>query len=347
MENVLSGCKMATLIEQQNEFIRRWKAPELVSNSEDEVQQFIIRIMRLFETYSYYRVYIEEICDYANYQLYVNNKELGILFPTIKLQGSAYEQIHNVITESKDFLSFLFKLRLLINTVISFVKYMPYPYEGIEDEKTCLYIRHTDFIEHLKKCFEISNINVKLLLDRTNHPYYFEIDFYPKGDKVLDKTLVDEVLPVLNESSKHEYLQALKCYLDKEYVKSADHLRRTLESWLKETFNLDKTLNNILKNIDKEISKALGSKIETKFGKNTDKTNLQLSYISTFISEAFPSLINLFDKYEIPHNNGGLKHATATVARLMEAELEFMLYQTGAIIRFINNILNIEIIDEE
>jgi hypothetical protein len=51
----------------------------------------------------------------------------------------------------------------------------------------------------------------------------------------------------------------------------------------------------------------------------------------------------LFKKYEIPHNDGGLKHAKPTIAHLLDAELEFMLYQTGAIIRLINRVLELEI----
>lgn len=341
MENILSGYKMATLIEQHNEFAKRWGISNDIVSVEHEIQQFKKRIYHLFNSYKEYGANYPGL---SNLTLYVKEKELFIRYP----EANTYSGLNSILyllQNADNFVEFLFILRFIINEIAHF--YAQDRFNGTRHIFKFLNIQNSDLIENLQECFEISNVNVKLMFDRSNHTNYFEIDFYPKGDKVLDKALVDEVLPLLNESSKHEYLQALKCYLDKEYVKSADHLRRTLESWLKETFNLEKTLNNILKNIDKEISKALGSKIETKFGKNTDKTNLQLSYISTFISEAFPSLINLFDKYEIPHNNGGLKHATATVARLMEAELEFMLYQTGAIIRFINNILNIEIIGEE
>lgn len=341
MENILSGYKMATLIEQHNEFAKRWGISNDIVSVEHEIQQFKKRICHLFNSYKEYGANYPGLSDLT---LYVKEKELFIRYPEANTY-SGLSSILYLLQKTSDFVEFLFILRFIINDIAHF--YAQELFNSRRHVFKFLDIRNTDLIKNLKECFEISNVNVNLMLDRRNQQNYFEIDFYPKGDKVLDNALVDEVLPLLNESSKHEYLQALKCYLDKEYVKSADHLRRTLESWLKETFNLEKTLNNILKNIDKEISKALGSKIETKFGKNTDKTNLQLSYISTFISEAFPSLINLFDKYEIPHNNGGLKHATATVARLMEAELEFMLYQTGAIIRFINNILNIEIIGEE
>lgn len=340
MENNLSGYKMTTLIEQHNEFAKRWGVSNDIVNVEHEIQQFKNRIFNLFNSYTEYE---------ANYPglsyltLYVKEKELFIRYP----EANTYRGLNSILyllQKADNFVEFLFILRFIINEIAHF--YAQDRFNGTRHIFKFLNIQNSDLIKNLQECFEISNVNVKLMFDRSNHTNYFEIDFYPKGDKVLDKTLVDEVLPMLNEGSKYQYLQALKCYLNCEYLTSADHLRKTLESWLKETFNLKATLENIIKNIDSNLKAVLGQKIKEKYGKDFNKATVQINYISEFVDNVFPSFYELLKEYTRIHNDI-IKHPSKVIPKLVEAELEFILYQTGAIIRFINNILNIEIIDEE
>jgi hypothetical protein len=59
-----------------------------------------------------------------------------------------------------------------------------------------------------------------------------------------------------------------------------------------------------------------------------------------FIENTAPILIKLIENYFSPHNDAGLKHARTEVIKMIDAELEFMLHQTGGIIRLFDRLFN-------
>ncbi len=328
---------MVTLVEQQNEFLKRWKVTPISIHIDEEIELFMDRIFNLFKNYGNYTLHGYE------YNLDLNHKLFDIYYPSSPY-GDVNKKIYWLLNKDGGVLNFLFKLKFLINHACRF--YYVHDY-GNTLSKQFLDAYHVDLIENLIKCFELSNVNIKMLLNPLIDPddgetYAYNVDFYPKGDEVLDNALIDELIPWLSENSKKLFQEALKSYLERDYENSANSLRKSLESWLKFSLGVDKTMNNIFSNLGDEVKRVIRAKYTERYGKDQEKVNAQLTFIGDFIGDTFPSLEKIFKKYEIPHNNGGLKHAKIEVVNLLDSELEFMIYQTGAIMRFIDKVLNID-----
>lgn len=132
---------------------------------------------------------------------------------------------------------------------------------------------------------------------------------FPKGAKELDDALVSEPLEWLKDYPKaHKtYCIALKQYSDGIYIRDiADNLRKALEAFLQEflgnTQNLESNKNN--------ICKYLGSQ-----------------GVDAGITGLFQPLINSYKNI----NDRIVKHNDAVDEKL----LEFLLYQTGVLIRMV------------
>ena len=151
-------------------------------------------------------------------------------------------------------------------------------------------------------------------LDECQIPYEVVHDddglfVFPKGAKELDEALVSEPLEWLKDypATRKTYVIALKQYSDGIYIRDvADNLRKALESFLQEFLKNTKNLETN-KN---EICKYLG-------GQGVDAG----------ISGLFQPLINAYKNM----NDKIAKHNDAVDAKL----LEFLLYQTGILIRMV------------
>ncbi len=151
-------------------------------------------------------------------------------------------------------------------------------------------------------------------LDETN--IYYEIiedtnDLlaFPVGAKELDDALVSDVLLWLEKypNTHKTYRIALEQYCNKEYIRDiADNLRKSLEEFLREFLNNEKGLEAN----KEEICKYLGD-----------------AGVNTNITKLFHQLINTYRNY----NNETAKHHDRVDERL----LEFLLYQTGVLIRMV------------
>ncbi len=280
------------------------------------------------------------------YELKINSYKLGIYF-----QDSEFDNYYNVadiigelILEHDSLHGLLFDLKMLIDNVLYYdIDYSSNSYDN-PPYQTGLQLfncaRADTNKELLQELIYVSGVDVNVIYS-TNSQGGVEIDFFPKGSKLLDDRLVTEIYSSLLDNSRAQYHKALQCYLNKDYENAANHLRKTLESWLKSVFNIEKTLDKIVINQKYHIKKIIKSKIIEKHGADKDLTLTQLAYIDTFIDNTVPALSELFAKYEIPHNDGGVKHAKTAIVSLLDAEIEFMIYQTGAIIRLINSLLDI------
>lgn len=337
------GCIMSLLQNKRN-FFARWGI-ELTDTHDDVVvfEGFKKRIVKYFAAIN--RVGYDENDLY--YELKINSYKLGIYF-----QDSEFDSYYNnvadiigkLILEHDSLHGLLFDLKILIDKVLSYdVDWSSNSYDN-PPYQTGLQLfgceRAVKNKELLQELIDVSGVDINVIYS-TNNEGLVEIDFFPKGSKLLDDRLVTETYHLLLDNSRAQYRKALQCYLNKDYENSANHLRKTLESWLKSVFNIEKTLDKIVTNQQYHIKKIIKAKVTEKHGADKDSTLTQLAYIDKFIDHTVPVLSELFAKYEIPHNDGGLKHAKTEIVSLLDAEVEFMIYQTGAIIRLINKLLDV------
>lgn len=136
-----------------------------------------------------------------------------------------------------------------------------------------------------------------------------EIFIFPKGAKELDDALVSQPLEWLKDYPKSHktYCTALRQYSDGIFIRDvADNLRKTLEGFLQEFLCNDKNLETN-KN---EICKYLGTQ-----------------GIDAGISGLFQPLINAYKNI----NDRIAKHNDKVDKKM----LEFLLYQTGVLIRMV------------
>lgn len=149
-------------------------------------------------------------------------------------------------------------------------------------------------------------INYELLNDTDG------VFIFPKGAKELDDALVSEPLEWLEyyPKARKTYIIALRQYSDGIYIRDvADNLRKALETFLQEFLGNDKNLESN-KN---EICKYLGQQ-----------------GVDGGISGLFQPLINSYKNI----NDRIAKHNDHVDEKL----LEFLLYQTGVLIRIVISI---------
>ena len=164
-------------------------------------------------------------------------------------------------------------------------------------------IRKKTLMNALGKFLEDLNIQYELLNDKDG---YF---LFPKGATELDDALVSQPLEWLKDYPKSHktYCTALRQYSDGIFIRDvADNLRKTLEGFLQEFLCNDKNLETN-KN---EICKYLGAQ-----------------GIDAGISGLFQPLINAYKNI----NDRIAKHND----RVDKKMLEFLLYQTGVLIRMV------------
>lgn len=160
-----------------------------------------------------------------------------------------------------------------------------------------------DFIAFLTNALDAAHIPFEIIVIEG------ESFVFPQGAKELDTVLVSEPLKWLEDypQSRKTYCTALKQYADGVYNRDvADNLRKTLEAFLQEFLDNDKNLETN-KN---EICKYLG-----------------LQGVDAGISGLFQPLINAYKNI----NDRIAKHNDKVDKKL----LEFLLYQTGVLIRMV------------
>lgn len=155
---------------------------------------------------------------------------------------------------------------------------------------------------------ELDGLNISYEIIEDNDGIFL----FPKGAKELDDALVSEVLEWLGDYPKaHKtYCIALRQYAEGVYIRDvADNLRKSLETFLQEFLNNTKNLETN----KTEICRYLG-------GQDVDDG----------ISGLFQPLINAYKNI----NDRIAKHND----RVDEKLLEFLLYQTGVLIRMVISI---------
>lgn len=164
-------------------------------------------------------------------------------------------------------------------------------------------IKQSELLELLDEAFNDSRLNYALLKD--DNKYFV----FPKGAKELDNALISEPLEWLKDypNARKTYIIALKQYSDGIYIRDvADNLRKALEAFLQDFLENSKNLETN-KN---EICKYLGEQ-----------------GVDAGVSGLFQPLINAYKNI----NDRVAKHNDAIDKKL----LEFILYQTGILIRMV------------
>lgn len=164
-------------------------------------------------------------------------------------------------------------------------------------------ISKKDVLNLLTAALDDLNIQFEILEDEDG------VFVFPKGAKELDDALVSEPLEWLKDypQAHKTYCIALKQYADGIYIRDvADNLRKALEAFLQEflgnTNNLETNKNNICRYLGEQG-------------------------VDAGISGLFQPLINAYKNI----NDRIAKHNDAVDEKL----LEFLLYQTGVLIRMV------------
>lgn len=200
----------------------------------------------------------------------------------------------------------------IIERTNSLNEFLSYYVALVNSVKTKKYSNHAwkreNFSNLLCNMLDESHIPFNLL---ENAGEYF---IFPKGAKELDDALVSEPLEWLKEypQAHKTYCIALKQYSEGINIRDvADNLRKTLEAFLQEFLGNTKNLETN----KSEICKYLGEQ-----------------GVDAGISGLFQPLINSYKNI----NDRIAKHNDAVDEKL----LEFLLYQTGVLIRMVITIKN-------
>ena len=276
------------LKEQREQFNKRWNVTS--NDSEKETfQKFKQRILTAFKHIENQLTYesVTKFCQYYAIDEKWNNIGSTRLSKNII---NKLNQINNKI-----------KLCEAIELILSL---------SFEDYQDHITLRTFNYrpknIENIEEVIEISDVNVAMGKKPNG-----QIILYPEGVKELDKELVNKTLLFLNDKSSNHFEEALKFYQNKNYVKSAESLRRSLEEFLRYKLNNQKGLDKNIKTLQKELKQE-----------NTPPE------IRNIILKTFDCL----DKYFNEHSKHGDGH-------IKEPENEFLIYQTGLLSRYINKII--------
>lgn len=169
-------------------------------------------------------------------------------------------------------------------------------------------VSKNDVLNCLKDALDKLNIGYEIISDKDG------VFIFPKGAEELDAALVSEPLEWLKAypNTHKTYVIALKQYSEGIYIRDvADNLRKALESFLQEYLGNTKNLETN-KN---EICKKLGEK-----------------GVDPGVAGLFQPLINAYKNI----NDRIVKHNDAVDEKL----LEFLLYQTGVLIRMVLSVEN-------
>ena len=136
-----------------------------------------------------------------------------------------------------------------------------------------------------------------------------DVIFHPRGEEKLDSELVDTVLSFLDQESSKHFAAALKEYQKKHAVKSAEGLRRSLEEFLRYKLGNSKGLNANIGELQKRLKQD---------GRDPQVRNI--------IFHSFSFLDQYFNE-KSKHKDGDIS----------DSENEFLIYQVGLLMRYINS----------
>lgn len=282
---------MTFIKEKMDKFNQRWKLSKIDINPQEEFLKFKRRILNFLSDIDQHvsEASVSAFCNYYGIpEIWINDR--------YSYQKWSGPNIIDKLKNENDPVEFYRLLEVIFSLDIN----TQYSIGGhsIEYSNGILY-------QKLQQSIQFSNIDlaVKKLEEG-------EIIFYSKGEEIFDEELVNKPLDFLDEKSNKHFIDALKFYQAKNYIKSAESLRRTLEEFLRFKLNNQKGLQA---NKD-ELGKSLKSSVD--------------SQIRNVIIQVFGYLDQYFNENS-KHNDGELD----------DAENEFLIYQVGLLLRYINQVI--------
>lgn len=265
-------------------FNRRW-AINSSENSELEFKKFKTRILNAIKG-------VDQKLQSEGIRLFCN--VLGI---KEAWKSDAYHQkwtkvVENEFSAVDDEKEFYYRLQLLVDLPF---KKINKAYEIIDHKAVVL--------SHIRESVDLSGVNLAMTTDSAG-----DLIFLPKGEELLDETLVNEPLKFLTGSALEHFKQALVEFQNDKPVRSAEELRRTVEEFLKAILKNDRVLkNNILR-----VGSTLKSDNRAPQLRNIIQQNL--NYLDAFWDD------------KSKHKDGDIN----------ANDNEFIIYQVGLLLRYLH-----------
>ena len=169
-----------------------------------------------------------------------------------------------------------------------------------------------DFIEHhkqkkstllneVKEAVDMSNLNITATKTENG------IILYPKGEEKLDEELVNKIFSFLDKESSKDFEKALKFYDRKNFRESANNLQSSLENYLRYRLKNKKGIKENINTVQKNLKEI----------KNPSEIRNIIATIFDYLNKYFDDNSKHWDK-------------------VMEPENEFLIYQTGLLLRYID-----------
>ena len=268
--------------EHKKDFNRRFNISSTLDSPEEAFKKFKQRILNIFQTVKLEDdfSYLEGIDKILTEESVFNFCQYCSISPNISI-------INYLINENNE-IRFYQLIEIILSLVIKGAIF--------DNEKVEKYL-----IKKIKEAIEMSDVNVAM----TKNPQG-DIILYPKGEKELDDTLVNQTLTFLNPESNKHFEEALKLYQKNNSVKSTESLRRCLEEFLRYKLENKKGLEQNIKTLQKNIKAKSDPKIRN------------------IIFQTFKHLDQYFNENS-KHKDGDID----------EPENEFLIYQTGLLMRYI------------
>lgn len=202
--------------------------------------------------------------------------------------------IYNCINAEGNFTLYLFKIQSLFN--LNFQK------NFFESEQSNI---KNELYDNIRNLFINSNLPLNFIC--ANNIYIIK----PSGSKFLDDELIVKPLKFLETKSNQHFVDALNLFTQKNYIKSLESCRRTLEEYLRFFFKNKQGLERNINNLKDYF------KIEKK----------EVKQIKQILFDFF----NYLDKFY----NENSKHDDGDVD---QAICELIILQTGLLLKYLDNL---------
>lgn len=194
-------------------------------------------------------------------------------------------------------------------TVIESLRYSQTPEDLYKKIEVIFSLRfkggHRDsYLKKLNEILTLQPVEVDIVSDSR-----LGIILLRKGERYLDKEVVNKVLSFLDDKSLAHFVEALHDFqkgTNASRIRSCEQLRRTIEEYLRyklsNNANLKKNISELLKDLETSTNKEIRNLIQK-----------ELDYMDNFF-------------------NGNSKHEDGTIS---EQENEFLIYQVGSLLRYV------------
>ena len=267
----------------KKDFCKRWNV-EYVEDSFKEFQKLKVRIENTSSTYS------GELCLKL------------IHFEFCKKIGLSIESsVYYYLTKTSDEAEYFWRLENILNILNKQAYSAKLNAPFIKDR-----INHGHlFLHRLFEAIDISCTNLGYSSTKEG-----EIILHPKGEKLLDKELIENALNFLNEASTKHFIDALK-FFEKSPIKSVESIRRCIEEFLRYKIKNKQGLVANIKNLQEKL-----------------KVDQKSSQIRNIIFQIF-SYLDMYFNDNSKHNDG----------EVGKAENEFIIYQGALLMRYVNEVV--------